>query len=83
VTLSGVAIVTGGAAGLGEALAHRLAQEGAAVVVALGQILQSVVPMVLPSARGDFQSFFLGIILIAMLILLPRGITSRVSEARA
>jgi branched-chain amino acid transport system permease protein len=56
---------------------------GAAVVVALGQILQTVVPMVLPSARGDFQSFFLGIILIAMLILLPRGIAGRVSEARA
>jgi 3-oxoacyl-[acyl-carrier protein] reductase len=34
VTLSGSAIVTGGAAGLGEAIAHRLAAEGAAVVVA-------------------------------------------------
>jgi branched-chain amino acid transport system permease protein len=56
---------------------------GALVVVALGQILQNVVPVVLPSARGDFQSFFLGAILIAMLILLPRGITSRFSEARA
>ncbi len=56
---------------------------GALVVVALGQILQSVVPIVLPSARGDFQSFFLGVILVAMLILLPRGITSRFREARA
>jgi branched-chain amino acid transport system permease protein len=55
---------------------------GATVVVALGQILQNVVPIVLPSARGDFQSFFLGVILIAMLILLPRGITSRLSEAQ-
>ena len=55
---------------------------GATVVVALGQILQNVVPVVLPSARGDFQSFFLGVILIAMLILLPRGITSRLREAR-
>ncbi|HEY0613304.1 MAG TPA: branched-chain amino acid ABC transporter permease [Candidatus Elarobacter sp.] len=55
---------------------------GAAVVVAVGQLLQIVVPVVLPSARGDFQSFFLGVFLIAMLILLPRGITSRLSEAR-
>jgi branched-chain amino acid transport system permease protein len=54
---------------------------GAAIVVALGQILQAVVPLVLPSARGDFQSFFLGAALVAILILLPRGITSRFGEA--
>ncbi|HTW85871.1 MAG TPA: branched-chain amino acid ABC transporter permease [Candidatus Sulfotelmatobacter sp.] len=56
---------------------------GAAVVVALGQVLQAVVPLVLPSARGDFQQFFLGIILVAMLILLPRGIAGRLAEGRA
>lgn len=57
---------------------------GAAVVVALGQLLQIVVPVILPSARGDFQSFFLGVILIAMLILLPRGIAGRfAAEGRA
>jgi branched-chain amino acid transport system permease protein len=56
---------------------------GAAVVVALQQLLQIVVPIVLPSARGDFQSFFLGIILIAMLILMPRGITGRLTERHA
>jgi branched-chain amino acid transport system permease protein len=55
---------------------------GAAIVVVLGQLLQAYVPVFLPSARGDFQQFFLGVILIAMLILLPRGITSRFSEAR-
>lgn len=55
---------------------------GAAVVVILGQVLQALVPLVLPSARGDFQSFFLGAILIAMLILLPRGIAGRLTEAR-
>jgi branched-chain amino acid transport system permease protein len=54
---------------------------GAAIVVALGQILQSVVPLVLPGARGDFQQFFLGAILIAILILSPRGITGWRSEA--
>jgi branched-chain amino acid transport system permease protein len=55
---------------------------GAAVVVVLGQALQALVPLVLPSARGDVQSFFLGAILIAMLVLAPRGITSRWAEAR-
>ncbi|MDB5094833.1 MAG: hypothetical protein JWO85_2934 [Candidatus Eremiobacteraeota bacterium] len=53
---------------------------GAAIVVALGQILQALVPLVLPSARGDFQQFFLGAVLIAILILLPRGLAGRLSE---
>lgn len=56
---------------------------GAAVIVTLGQVLQVVVPLVLPSARGDFQSFFLGAILIAMLILLPRGIAGKPDAVRA
>ncbi|MBV9440590.1 MAG: branched-chain amino acid ABC transporter permease [Candidatus Eremiobacteraeota bacterium] len=47
---------------------------GAAIVVALGPILQSVVPLVLPNARGDVQSFFFGAILIAMLVLMPGGL---------
>jgi branched-chain amino acid transport system permease protein len=50
---------------------------GAAIVVVLGQVLQTAIPVILPGARGDFQSFFLGVILVAMLILLPRGLTSR------
>jgi len=56
---------------------------GAAIVVALTQVLQAVVPIVIPSARGDFQSFFLGVILIAMLVFLPKGLVSRFGEARA
>ena len=55
---------------------------GAAVVVALQQVLQFVVPLVLPSARGDFQSFFLGAILVAMLIFLPQGIAGRTAAVR-
>ena len=55
---------------------------GAAVVVVLGQALAAVVPLVLPSARGDVQAFFLGAILIAMLILAPSGITSRWAQER-
>jgi len=56
---------------------------GAAIVVALSQVLQAVVPVLIPSARGDFQSFFLGVILIAMLVFLPKGLVSRFGEARA
>lgn len=48
---------------------------GAAIVVLLREVLQGVVPLVLPSARGDFQSFFFGAILVLMLILLPNGLT--------
>ena len=55
---------------------------GSTVVVVLGQVLQTVVPLVLPSARGDFQAFFLGVILIAILVLLPGGIAGRVAAAR-
>jgi ABC-type branched-subunit amino acid transport system permease subunit len=54
---------------------------GAAVVVVLTPLLQAVVPMVLPSARGDVQTFFLGAILIAMLILLPGGIAGSLGGA--
>jgi len=55
---------------------------GAAVVVLLGQFLQNVVPLVIPSARGDVQSFFFGVILIAMLILVPQGIAGRLGSWR-
>jgi branched-chain amino acid transport system permease protein len=55
---------------------------GAAVVVALSQILQNVIPLVLPSARGDFQQFFFGAILIAMLIFVPRGIAGKPDAVR-
>ena len=55
---------------------------GSAVVVVLQQVLQTVVPMVLPSARGDFQAFFLGVVLIAILVLVPGGITGRIARAR-
>ena len=50
---------------------------GAAFVVGLGAVLQAVIPAIVPSARGDVQSFFFGIILIAMLILLPQGVVGR------
>jgi len=56
---------------------------GAGVVVILGQALQTIVPLIFPSARGDFQSFFFGVILIVMLILLPKGLVARLTPGRA
>ncbi len=60
---------------------------GATVVVGLSHILQSAIPALIaqvqkivpwfPSAHGDFESFFFGVLLIAMLILVPRGIMGR------
>ncbi|MBV8152051.1 MAG: branched-chain amino acid ABC transporter permease [Candidatus Eremiobacteraeota bacterium] len=55
---------------------------GAAAVVALGQLLSVYVPAVIPSARGDFQSFFFGAILIAILIRFPEGLISGLARAR-
>ena len=55
---------------------------GAAVVVVLTPLLQSLVPKLMPSARGDVQTFFLGAILIAMLILLPGGLAGRLGTAK-
>jgi branched-chain amino acid transport system permease protein len=55
---------------------------GAAFVVALTQALQIGIPVLLPSARGDIQSFFLGVALIATLIVLPNGIASRWRDMR-
>jgi len=55
---------------------------GAAAVVALGQFLSIEVPKILPSARGDFQAFFFGIILVAILVNMPEGLVSGLRRLR-
>ena len=55
---------------------------GAAAVVALGQFLSIEVPKILPSARGDFQAFFFGIILVAILVNMPEGLISGLRRLR-
>jgi branched-chain amino acid transport system permease protein len=47
---------------------------GAVVVVALDQFLKVTVPLLVPSARGDFQLLFYGIILGVFLIYRPDGL---------
>jgi len=48
---------------------------GTVLVTALGEVLHDVIPLILPSARGEVQMVFFGLILVAVLILLPRGVT--------
>lgn len=48
---------------------------GTALVTILGEVLHDVIPMILPSAKGEVQIIFYGLILVAVLILLPRGVT--------
>ena len=47
---------------------------GAAVIVALGEVLREVVPLFLPNAFGQYQIIAYGLILIVVLILLPEGL---------
>ena len=56
---------------------------GAAAVVALGQFLSIEVPKILPSARGDFQAFFFGIILVAILVNMPEGLITGLRRLRS
>jgi branched-chain amino acid transport system permease protein len=56
---------------------------GAAAVVALGQFLSIEIPKILPSARGDVQAFFFGVILIAILVNMPEGLVGGLSRLRA
>jgi len=44
--------------------------------------VQHVAPW-FPSAHGDFESFFFGAMLIAMLILVPRGLVGRPEAVRS
>jgi branched-chain amino acid transport system permease protein len=55
---------------------------GAAAVVALGQFLSIEIPKIIPSARGDVQTFFFGVILIAILVNMPDGLISGLTRLR-
>ena len=46
---------------------------GAATVVALGEVLRAVVPMVMPKAFGEYQIIAYGLIMIVILLLVPEG----------
>lgn len=49
---------------------------GAAVVVLLGELLREVVPLIIPGAGGEYQIIIYGIILVALMIFRPQGLSS-------
>ncbi|MHB8124899.1 MAG: branched-chain amino acid ABC transporter permease [Desulfitobacteriaceae bacterium] len=49
---------------------------GAAVVVALGEILREVVPLLIPGAGGEYQIIIYGLILVVLMIYQPKGLSS-------
>ena len=49
---------------------------GVTFITILNQFLQSVIPRFIPSAGGEFQIVFYGIILVIIMIYLPEGLVS-------
>lgn len=48
---------------------------GAAVVVALNELLREIVPLLIPGAGGEYQIIIYGIILIVLMIYQPQGLS--------
>ena len=48
---------------------------GAAVVVALGEILREVIPLLITGAGGEYQIIFYGLILTGLMIFQPEGLS--------
>lgn len=49
---------------------------GAAVVVILSEVLREFIPMLIPSAGGEYQIIVYGIILILLMVFRPEGLSS-------
>lgn len=48
---------------------------GAAVVVALNELLREVVPLLIPGAGGEYQIIIYGVILVGLMIFQPKGLS--------
>ncbi|KGP74836.1 branched-chain amino acid ABC transporter permease [Desulfosporosinus sp. Tol-M] len=49
---------------------------GVVLVVALGEVLRWLVPLVIPQAGGEYQIIFFGLILVLAMIFKPEGLSS-------
>lgn len=47
---------------------------GAGLVVALGEVLRWLIPLILPRAGGEYQIIFFGLILVLVMIFKPEGL---------
>lgn len=47
---------------------------GVSLVVALGEVLRWLIPLALPSAGGEYQIIFFGLILVLVMIFKPQGL---------
>ncbi|MGI6555643.1 MAG: branched-chain amino acid ABC transporter permease [Bacillota bacterium] len=47
---------------------------GAALVVALGEFLRWLIPLIIPGAGGEYEIIFFGLILAVVMVLCPRGL---------
>lgn len=65
-----IMVVIGGAANIWGAVI------GAGVFVALSEALKEAVPLVVDNAGGEFEIVFFGLLLVAMLIYMPNGLTA-------
>jgi branched-chain amino acid transport system permease protein len=49
---------------------------GAAIFIALSELLKALIPLVVPNAGGEFEIVFFGLLLVVTLIYMPNGLTA-------
>jgi branched-chain amino acid transport system permease protein len=49
---------------------------GVSLMVALGEVLRWLVPLVIPNAGGEYQIIFYGLILVLTMIFKPEGLSA-------
>ncbi len=53
---------------------------GVSAVLLLTELLRSLVPMLLPTAGGEFEIIFFGLILVVVMIFMPQGLTGGIKN---
>lgn len=53
---------------------------GVAAVLTLTELLRALVPVLIPTAGGEFEIIFFGLILVAVMIFMPEGLTGGIKN---